>query len=56
MQEHKRERTSIEARLNAVEKRAQYHDEHITIVDAWFSEVRDTYLIIVLVTESTPVT
>ena len=39
MQEHKRERASVESRLNSVEKRAQYHDEHIVIIDAWFSEV-----------------
>ena len=39
MQEHKRERNSIEARLNAITKRALYHDEHIMIIDAWFSDV-----------------
>ena len=39
MQEHKRERNSVESRLNDVIKSAQYHDEHIMIIDAWFSEV-----------------
>ena len=39
MQEHKRERNSIEARLNALTKRAAHHDEHIMIIDAWFSDV-----------------
>ena len=39
MQEHKRERNSVENRLTEVTKSAQYHDEHIMIIDAWFSQV-----------------
>ncbi|KAG8532098.1 uncharacterized protein KY384_003735 [Bacidia gigantensis] len=47
MQEHKRERNAIEARLNSAEKRAQYHDEHIMIIDGWFSELLDEVKLLV---------
>lgn len=39
MQEYKRERTNLEARLNEMTKSALHHDEHLMIIDAWFSEV-----------------
>ena len=39
MQEHKRERNDMETRLNIITKRASHHDEHIMIIDAWFSDV-----------------
>lgn len=39
MQEYKRERSNLETRLNEMTKNAKYHDEHLMVVDAWFSEV-----------------
>ena len=39
MQEYKRERSNLETRLNEMTKSTAYHDEHLMVVDAWFSEV-----------------
>ena len=39
MQEYKRERSNLEIRLNEMAKTAAYHDEHLMVIDAWFSEV-----------------
>ena len=39
MQEYKRERSNLESRLNEMTKNATYHDEHLLVIDAWFSEV-----------------
>ena len=39
MQEYKRERSNLEIRLNEMAKNAAYHDEHLMVIDAWFSEV-----------------
>lgn len=39
MQEYKRERSNLESRLNEMTKNATYHDEHLMVIDAWFSEV-----------------
>ncbi|KAL9098452.1 MAG: hypothetical protein Q9163_005885 [Psora crenata] len=47
MQEHKRERNSMETRLNAITKRTMYHDEHIMIIDAWFSNLLDEVKLLV---------
>ncbi|KAM0804612.1 hypothetical protein BDR22DRAFT_538330 [Usnea florida] len=38
MQEYKRERSNLEIRLNEMAKNAAYHDEHLMVIDAWFSE------------------
>lgn len=40
MQEYKREKNILESRLEALEKRSIYHDDHIRITDAWFLQVR----------------
>ena len=42
MQEYKRERSNLESRLNEMTKNATYHDEHLMVIDAWFSEVSRT--------------
>ena len=42
MQEYKRERSNLELRLNEMAKNAAYHDEHLMVIDAWFSEVSRT--------------
>lgn len=41
MQEYKRERNNLEARLNEMTKSALHHDEHLMTIDAWFSEVSE---------------
>ena len=39
MQEYKREKNTLETRLKELSKRAAYHDDHIRMIDAWFSQV-----------------
>ena len=39
MQEYKRERNQLESRVNEMTRICQHHDEHLLIIDAWFSEV-----------------
>ena len=40
MQEYKREKSTLEARLNDLMKKAANHDDHLRAVDAWFTQVR----------------
>ena len=39
MQEYKRDRSHLETRLKDLSKRTAYHDDHLRMVDAWFSQV-----------------
>ena len=39
MQEYKRERNILEARLEELDKKSAYHDDHLRIVDAWWTQV-----------------
>lgn len=39
MQEYKRERNALEIRIQDLTKRATYHDDHLRVIDAWFSQV-----------------
>ena len=39
MQEYKREKSILESRLEDLEKRSAYHDDHIRITDAWLLQV-----------------
>jgi hypothetical protein len=39
MQEYKREKTSLEAKLKEMSKATAYHDDHLRIIDAWFNQV-----------------
>ncbi|MCJ1321038.1 E3 ubiquitin-protein ligase bre1 [Xylographa vitiligo] len=41
MQEYKRERNTLESRLNDLAKRAAYHDDHLRAIDAWFAQLLD---------------
>lgn len=43
MQEYKREKNTLEIRLNELTRRAMYHDDHLRAVDAWFTQVRDDF-------------
>ena len=38
MQEYKREAEGLGERLEQLEKSGKYHDEHIRLIDAWFSQ------------------
>lgn len=40
MQEYKRERNTLEGKLNDLVKKAAFHDDHIRTIDAWFGQVR----------------
>ena len=39
MQEYKRERNTLESRLNELTKTSAYHDDHLRVIDAWFRQV-----------------
>jgi hypothetical protein len=39
MLEYKREKSTLEQRLDTVEKKAADHDDHIRYVDAWWLQV-----------------
>lgn len=39
MLEYKREKNTLEARLQELEKKSTDHDDHLRIVDAWWLQV-----------------
>lgn len=39
MLEYKREKGTLEKQVVEMEKRAKYHDDHLRIIDMWFSQV-----------------
>jgi len=39
MREYKREKAALEAQLGTLEKKSAYHDDHLRMIDAWFSQV-----------------
>ena len=39
MQEFKRDRNTLEIQLKDLTKRTTYHDDHLRVIDAWFSQV-----------------
>jgi len=39
MQEYKREKNTLEARVKELTKAATYHNDHLRIIDAWFKQV-----------------
>ncbi|KAI1819257.1 E3 ubiquitin-protein ligase-like protein [Xylaria intraflava] len=39
MLEYKREKTTLEARLEELDKQSTYHDDHIRIIDAWWVQL-----------------
>ncbi|KAI1128075.1 ubiquitin ligase protein BRE1 [Nemania abortiva] len=39
MLEYKREKTTLEARLEELDKRSTYHDNHIRVMDAWWIQL-----------------
>ncbi len=47
MQEYKRDKATLESELKDVKRRSVEHDDHLRVVDAWWSQVRyDLYLIL----------
>ncbi|KAJ4302604.1 E3 ubiquitin-protein ligase bre1 [Kalmusia sp. IMI 367209] len=41
MREYKREKATIESQLSEIEKRSQYHDDHLRTIDIWFDQLID---------------
>lgn len=41
MREYKREKVALEAQVADMEKRSAYHDDHLRIIDVWFSQLVD---------------
>ena len=39
MMEYKRERNILENRVEELDKKSVYHDDHLRIVDAWWTQV-----------------
>jgi E3 ubiquitin-protein ligase BRE1 len=39
MKEYKREKAALENQVAKMEKRAAYHDDHLRVIDVWFSQV-----------------
>ncbi|KAI0873053.1 hypothetical protein GGS24DRAFT_407786 [Hypoxylon argillaceum] len=39
MLEYKREKTTLETRLEELDKRSTYHDNHIRVMDAWWTQL-----------------
>ena len=40
MMEYKRERNMLESRVEELDKRSTYHDDHLRVIDAWWAQVR----------------
>lgn len=40
MLEYKREKATLETQLKDVQKRSADHDDHLRVIDAWWSQVR----------------
>jgi hypothetical protein len=41
MREYKREKNTLEAQLDTLEKKSVYHDDHLRLIDLWFSQVSE---------------
>ncbi|RPB05713.1 hypothetical protein L873DRAFT_532712 [Choiromyces venosus 120613-1] len=38
MMEYKRERNMLESRVEELDKRSTYHDDHLRVIDAWWAQ------------------
>ncbi|KAF3923926.1 hypothetical protein AA313_de0203983 [Arthrobotrys entomopaga] len=47
MKAYKREKELTEVRLDELQKRCTYHDDHIRIIDAWFDQLLDEVRVLV---------
>ncbi|PUU80507.1 BRE1 E3 ubiquitin ligase-domain-containing protein [Tuber borchii] len=41
MMEYKRERNMLESRVEELDKRSTYHDDHLRVIDAWWAQLLD---------------
>ncbi|RPB16012.1 hypothetical protein P167DRAFT_345183 [Morchella conica CCBAS932] len=41
MMEYKRERNMLETRVEELEKKSTYHDDHLRVIDAWWDQLLD---------------
>ena len=41
MKEYKREKETLENRIKTMEERKQYHDDHLRLIDLWFTQASD---------------
>ncbi|KAI9683104.1 MAG: hypothetical protein M1829_005895 [Trizodia sp. TS-e1964] len=39
MQEYKRDRNTLEDRLNEITERSKFHDDHLRVIDAWWKQM-----------------
>ncbi|KAJ5734754.1 hypothetical protein N7533_013157 [Penicillium manginii] len=46
MQEFKRDKQSLESRVNEMSKAAKYHDSHLRVIDSWYKQLIDEMKII----------
>ena len=42
MLEYRREKATLESQLKDVQKRSVDHDDHLRVIDAWWSQVRSS--------------
>lgn len=47
MQEFKREKLTLEAKLKEMTKAATYHHDHLRIIDIWFKQVSSHDIVLV---------
>ncbi|KAF1346640.1 BRE1 E3 ubiquitin ligase-domain-containing protein [Delphinella strobiligena] len=47
MREYKRERNLYESQVSELTKRSQHHDDHLRVIDAWFTQLLDEIRIVV---------
>ena len=45
MLEYKREKATLESQMKDVQKRAVDHDDHLRVIDAWWSQVTPQHLL-----------
>ncbi|KAF2114905.1 E3 ubiquitin-protein ligase-like protein bre1 [Lophiotrema nucula] len=48
MKDYKRQTAALEAQLRDLDKRAQYHDDHLRTIDSWFDQLIDEIKILSL--------
>ena len=41
MKEYKRQRKDFEEQVTDLQKKCQYHDDHLRTIDAWFAQLLD---------------
>ena len=49
MLEYKREKATLESQLKDVQKRSVDHDDHLRVIDAWWSQVTSLSLLVLAI-------